>query len=72
MMPSRLLCNEGKETSRERWETDTTCPCDLTKQRNDPGLQKASVEKAVQSGKEIPYVVAVVHTPTNCVLMYAE
>jgi len=39
-IPSRKWCNRRKETSREKWETDTTRPCDPTEQRNVPRLAK--------------------------------
>jgi hypothetical protein len=48
-----MLCTDREETRRQRGETDTVYPEDLTGQRKVTGLQKALAEKAVKARKEI-------------------
>src|SRR5437899_571630 len=51
-MPSRKLWKGGEETSWQRCKTGPACPWDLTREKISPDFQKASTDKAVNSGKE--------------------
>src|SRR5205823_15093213 len=52
LMPSRKLWKGGEETSWQRCKTGPACPWDLTREKISPDFQKASPDKAVNSGKE--------------------
>jgi hypothetical protein len=44
-----MLCNEGEETSWNRWERGSAHPSDLTEQRNTPRLAKGVSAKGSDS-----------------------
>ena len=40
LMPSRILCKGGEETSWQRCKTDPTCPSDLRGENGSPTCKK--------------------------------